>query len=215
MTYVIAEPRIGTKDASSVEVRIPPVSAKSIASAARCQSDSSDGSAVDRHVPIHELKRLLGHSSIRTTEGFYLAAGDDLSARVTEAFAWRDADPAAQTDAQLTRKEKTPTKIGVFEWRGADLNRRHPHFQCGQTPPSCNRNSVLGCVGDDCRTVAGVEQECSEASRDAQEDAQNPELVVARLRVLGSHGVRPYGLASPPLIVRSPPLPPGPPEPAL
>ncbi len=40
-----------------------------------------------RHVPIHELKRLLGHSSIRTTEGFYLAAGDDISARVTEAFA--------------------------------------------------------------------------------------------------------------------------------
>ena len=47
----------------------------------------SYGTVLARHVPIHELKRLLGHSSIRTTEGFYLAAGDDISAKVTEAFA--------------------------------------------------------------------------------------------------------------------------------
>jgi hypothetical protein len=38
------------------------------------------------HIPIHELKALLGPSSIRTTERHYLAVGDDVADRVRSAF---------------------------------------------------------------------------------------------------------------------------------
>ena len=38
-----------------------------------------------RHVPMHDLKALMGHSTIRTTEMFYLAAGD-VSEKVRAAF---------------------------------------------------------------------------------------------------------------------------------
>ncbi|MCZ6735688.1 MAG: site-specific integrase, partial [Planctomycetota bacterium] len=47
----------------------------------------SYGSVMAHHVPIHELRSLLGHSNIRTTERYYLAVGDDLAARVRSAFA--------------------------------------------------------------------------------------------------------------------------------
>jgi integrase len=46
----------------------------------------SYGTLMARHVPIHELKSLMGHSSIRTTERHYLAVGDDLGERVRAAF---------------------------------------------------------------------------------------------------------------------------------
>jgi integrase len=36
---------------------------------------------------MHEVKRLMGHSSIRTTERFYLAASTDLARQVNDAFA--------------------------------------------------------------------------------------------------------------------------------
>ena len=39
-----------------------------------------------QHVPTHELKALMGHSTIRTTERYYLAPSDDLSAKVAAAF---------------------------------------------------------------------------------------------------------------------------------
>ena len=38
------------------------------------------------HVPIHELKSLQGHSSVRTTERHYLAVSDDLAVKVRNAF---------------------------------------------------------------------------------------------------------------------------------
>lgn len=41
----------------------------------------------ERRLPIHQVRRLLGHSSIRTTEGYYLALGTDLSDEVRQAFA--------------------------------------------------------------------------------------------------------------------------------
>lgn len=51
----------------------------------------SYGTVMSHHVPTHELKALMGHSSIRTTERYYLAPSDDLSAKVASAFA----DPLA------------------------------------------------------------------------------------------------------------------------
>ena len=39
------------------------------------------------HVPLHDLRRLMGHSSIRTTERFYLAPTPDLADRVHGVFA--------------------------------------------------------------------------------------------------------------------------------
>jgi integrase len=44
------------------------------------------GTMLARHVPLHELKQLMGHSSIRTTERFYLAVGDDLGQKVETVF---------------------------------------------------------------------------------------------------------------------------------
>ncbi len=44
------------------------------------------GSLMASHVPIHELKALLGHSSIRTTERYYLAVGNDVADRVRSVF---------------------------------------------------------------------------------------------------------------------------------
>lgn len=44
------------------------------------------GSLVASHVPFRELKALMGHSSIRTTERYYLAVGDDVADRVRPAF---------------------------------------------------------------------------------------------------------------------------------
>ncbi len=38
-------------------------------------------------VPLHDLRRLMGHSTIRTTERYYLAPTPDLADRVREAFA--------------------------------------------------------------------------------------------------------------------------------
>ncbi len=38
-------------------------------------------------VPMHELKRLMGHSNFATTEAFYLGDSDGLDAKVADAFA--------------------------------------------------------------------------------------------------------------------------------
>lgn len=46
----------------------------------------SYGTVMSHHVPTHELKALMGHSTIRTTERYYLAPSDDLSAKVAAAF---------------------------------------------------------------------------------------------------------------------------------
>ena len=42
--------------------------------------------AARRGVRMHELKELLGHSSITVTEQFYLDVGDDVAERVRAAF---------------------------------------------------------------------------------------------------------------------------------
>ena len=39
-----------------------------------------------RHVPMHEMRALMGHTSIGTAELYYLAAGDSLPERVESAF---------------------------------------------------------------------------------------------------------------------------------
>ncbi len=44
------------------------------------------GTMMARHVPMHELKELLGHASITTTADFYLGIGDDVADRVRAAF---------------------------------------------------------------------------------------------------------------------------------
>ena len=46
----------------------------------------SYGTVMAHHVPMHELKALMGHSSIKTTERHYLLAGD-VSEKVAQAFA--------------------------------------------------------------------------------------------------------------------------------
>ena len=46
----------------------------------------SYGSVMAHHVPIHELKSLMGHSSVRTTERHYLAVSDNLAVKVRSAF---------------------------------------------------------------------------------------------------------------------------------
>ena len=38
------------------------------------------------HVPIHELKSLMGFSSVRTTERHYLAVSDNLAVKVRSPF---------------------------------------------------------------------------------------------------------------------------------
>jgi hypothetical protein len=40
-----------------------------------------------KSIPMHELKALMGHSSITVTERFYTEPGADLAARVRAAFA--------------------------------------------------------------------------------------------------------------------------------
>ncbi len=45
----------------------------------------SYGTVMAQHVPMHDLKALMGHSTIRTTEMYYLAAGD-VSEKVRAAF---------------------------------------------------------------------------------------------------------------------------------
>ena len=40
-----------------------------------------------KRVPLHGLKRLMGHSNFQTTEAFYLGVSDDLDAKVADAFA--------------------------------------------------------------------------------------------------------------------------------
>ena len=50
---------------------------------------SSYGTLMAHHVPIHELRALLGHSNIGTTERYYLAVSDDLGRKVQAAFASR------------------------------------------------------------------------------------------------------------------------------
>ena len=47
----------------------------------------SYGTVMAYHVPMHELKSLLGHSTLRTTERYYLAVSDDLANKVQAAFA--------------------------------------------------------------------------------------------------------------------------------
>ncbi len=44
------------------------------------------GTRMARHVPAHELRRLMGHSSINTTIRHYLAVGDDVAAKIEAAF---------------------------------------------------------------------------------------------------------------------------------
>ena len=44
------------------------------------------GTRMARHVPVHELRRLMGHSSINTTIRHYLAVGDDVAERIEAAF---------------------------------------------------------------------------------------------------------------------------------
>ena len=44
------------------------------------------GTVMAKRVPMHDLKRLMGHSNFTTTEAFYLAASDDLSEKVRAAF---------------------------------------------------------------------------------------------------------------------------------
>ena len=39
------------------------------------------------HVPMNDLRRLMGHASITTTADYYLGVGDDLAERVRSAFA--------------------------------------------------------------------------------------------------------------------------------
>lgn len=46
----------------------------------------SYGTRMAYHVPLHELRKLMGHSSINTTANYYLAPSDDLSAKVASAF---------------------------------------------------------------------------------------------------------------------------------
>lgn len=46
----------------------------------------SYGTVMAQHLPAHELKALMGHSSIITTQRYYLAPSDDLSAKVADAF---------------------------------------------------------------------------------------------------------------------------------
>lgn len=46
----------------------------------------SYGCLMAQRIPIHELKGLLGHSSISTTERHYLAVGEDVADRVRAAF---------------------------------------------------------------------------------------------------------------------------------
>ena len=46
----------------------------------------SFGTHMVQHVPMHELRRLMGHSSITTTADYYLGVSDDLAAKVVAAF---------------------------------------------------------------------------------------------------------------------------------
>lgn len=46
----------------------------------------SYGTHTAKYVPMHELQKLMGHSSITTTADFYLDVGDDLAAKVARAF---------------------------------------------------------------------------------------------------------------------------------
>ncbi len=47
----------------------------------------SYGTAMAKLVPLHDLKRLLGHSNFATTEAFYLGESDGIAAKVADAFA--------------------------------------------------------------------------------------------------------------------------------
>ncbi len=47
----------------------------------------SYGTVMARQVPMHELRRLMGHASITTTADYYLGAGEDVAAKVRAAFA--------------------------------------------------------------------------------------------------------------------------------
>ncbi|MEE9129390.1 MAG: hypothetical protein V3T84_05180 [Phycisphaerales bacterium] len=38
------------------------------------------------HVPVHELRVLMGHANLATTQRFHLAIGDDVADRVRSAF---------------------------------------------------------------------------------------------------------------------------------
>ncbi len=46
----------------------------------------SFGTHMANHVPLHELRRLMGHASITTTADYYLDVGDDVAAKVRAAF---------------------------------------------------------------------------------------------------------------------------------
>jgi integrase len=45
------------------------------------------GTVMAHRVPMHELRRLMGHASITTTADYYLGVGDDVAAKVRAAFA--------------------------------------------------------------------------------------------------------------------------------
>jgi site-specific recombinase XerC len=47
----------------------------------------SYGTHMAKSIPMHELKALIGYSSITVTEWFYTEPGADLAARVRAAFA--------------------------------------------------------------------------------------------------------------------------------
>ncbi len=44
------------------------------------------GTLMARHVPMHELRHLMGHANIGTTADFYLGVGADVADRVGAAF---------------------------------------------------------------------------------------------------------------------------------
>jgi integrase len=60
----------------------------------------SSGYHVAQRVPMHELKALMGHSSIRATEEYYTEPGDDLTQKVDAVFGAREVNRRAPSQAQ-------------------------------------------------------------------------------------------------------------------
>ena len=63
-----------------------------IQAAAGCRGTIHDfrrsyGTVMAMRVPMHDLKRLMGHSNFATTEAFYLGDSDGLDVKVADAFA--------------------------------------------------------------------------------------------------------------------------------
>jgi len=47
----------------------------------------SYGTVMAKRVPMHDLKRLMGHSNFATTEAFYLGESEGIAAKVADGFA--------------------------------------------------------------------------------------------------------------------------------